>query len=164
VGKSPEEAQRSTSPYTILRSSGPLKIVVSGGGDSGHEMSIARRLAHDLGVYYKLDADIVLDGEMVLPPPDSTTTHTEPEPGNIIVIGNPSGRYIRQCLEKGETVFSIVDRQDGTPLLQFRGETLNDLSQGIFYFLSVIRYREHFSQVSCSHIRMGTLCRPQCSS
>lgn len=126
-----KEAQRSTNPYTILRSSGPLKIIVSGGGNSGHEVSIARRLAHDLGVYYKLDADIVLDTEMVLPFPDSTTTITEPESGNIIVIGNPDGRYIRQCLEKGETVFSIADRQDGPPLLQLRGETLNDSSQGI---------------------------------
>lgn len=164
MGKSPEEAQRSTSPYTILRSSGPLKIVISG-GDSGHEMSIARRLAHDLGMYYKLDADIVLDAEMVLSSLDSTTAHTEPEPGNIIVIGNPSGRYIRQCLEKGETAFSIVDRQVGPPLLQLRGETLNDLSQGIVYFYQpFVIVNRHRSQVSCSHIRMGTLCHPQCSS
>lgn len=99
-------------------------------------MSIARRLAHDLGVYYKLDADIVLDTEMVLPSPDSTTTFTEPEVGNIVVIGNPSGRYIRQCLEKGKTAFSIADRQDGPPLLQLKGETLNDSSQGISYLLT----------------------------
>jgi len=128
-----KEAQRSTSPYTILRSSGPLKIVVSGGGTSTHEMSIARRLAHDLGVYYKLDADIVLDTEMVLPSPGSTTTLAEPESGNIVVIGNPSGRYIRQCLEKGKTAFGIVDKQDGPPLLQLGGETLNDSSQGIMF-------------------------------
>jgi hypothetical protein len=120
----------------ILRSSGPLKIVVSGGGNSDHEMSIAQRLAHDLGVYYKLNADIVLDTEMVLPSPDSTATLTELGSGNIIVIGNPSGRYIRQCLEKGKTAFGIADRQDGPPLLQLRGETLNDSSQGILYLLT----------------------------
>jgi hypothetical protein len=131
-----KEAQRSTSPYMILRSSGPLKIVVSGGGNSDHEMSIAQRLAHDLGVYYKLNADIVLDTEMVLPSPDSTATLTELGSGNIIVIGNPSGRYIRQCLEKGKTAFGIADRQDGPPLLQLRGETLNDSSQGILYLLT----------------------------
>jgi hypothetical protein len=99
-------------------------------------MSIARRLAHDLGVYYKLDADIVLDTEMVLSSQGSTTTLTEPESGNIVVIGNPSGQYIRQCLEKGKTAFSIADRQDGPPLLQLRGETLNDSSQGILYLLT----------------------------
>ena len=116
-------------------------------------------------MYYKLDADIVLDAEMVLSSLDSTTAHTEPEPGNIIVIGNPSGRYIRQCLEKGETAFSIVDRQVGPPLLQLRGETLNDLSQGIVYFYQpFVIVNRHRSQVSCSHIRMGTLCHPQCSS
>lgn len=88
-------------------------------------------------MYYKLDADIVLDTEMVLSSPDSATTFTEPEVGNIVVIGNPSGQYIRQCLEKGKTAFSIEDRQDGgPPLLQLRGETLNDSSQGILYLLT----------------------------
>ncbi|KAI9466043.1 hypothetical protein BJY52DRAFT_1112744 [Lactarius psammicola] len=129
VKPSAEEAQRSTSPYTILRSSGPLKIVVSGGGNSDHEMSIARRLAHDLGVYYKLDADIVLETEMGL----SRRTLAESESGNIVVIGSPSGRYIRRCLEKGKTAFSIADRQDGPPVLQLRGETLNDSTQGIMF-------------------------------
>lgn len=161
-----KEAQRSTNPYTILRSPGPLKIVVSGGGNYGHEMSIARRLAHDLGVYYKLDADIVLDTEMVLPSPDSTATITEPELGNIVVISSPSGRYIRECLDKGKTAFSIVDQQDGgPPLLQLRGETLNESSQGILFLLNmVIRYLEHRSQVSYSHIHTEARHRLQCCS
>jgi hypothetical protein len=105
-------------------------------------MSIARRLAHDLGVYYKLDADIVLDTERVLPSPGSRRTVSESESGNIIVIGNPSGRYIRQCLRKGKTAFSIADRQDGPPVLQLRGETLNDSTQGIFFLSRDIHYRE----------------------
>ena len=128
-------------------------------------MSVARRLAHDLGVYFKLDADIVLDTEMALPSPSSTRTFGESESGNIIVIGNSSGRYIRQCLEKGKSAFSIVHRQGGPPLLQLRGETLNDSSQGITYlFITVIRNREHHSQVSYSHIRTKALCRPLCCS
>ncbi|KAI9446617.1 hypothetical protein H4582DRAFT_2069921 [Lactarius indigo] len=138
TGESPvREAQRSTSPYTILRSSGPLKIVVSGGGNSGHEMSVAQRLAHDLGVYYKLDANVVLETEAIVPSPSlgsrGSRTLAESESGNIVVIGNPSGRYIRQCLDKGKTAFSIADRQDGPPVLQIRGETLNDPSQGIMF-------------------------------
>ena len=142
---SAREAQRSTSPYTILRSSGPLKIVVSGGGSSGHEMSIARRLAHDLGVYYKLDADIVLDTELALSSPNSISTLVESESGNIVVVGNPSGRYIRQCLGKEKTAFSITDGQDGSPVLQLRGETLNDSTQGmiiIYFYHGVVHYRE----------------------
>ncbi|KAH9004981.1 hypothetical protein EDB86DRAFT_3037142 [Lactarius hatsudake] len=125
----------STSPYTILRSSGPLKIVVSGGGNSGHEMSVARRLAHDLGVYYKLDADIVLETDVMVPSPSPGSRRTlgESGSGNIVVIGSPSGRYIRQCLEKGKTAFSIADRQKGPSVLQLRGETLNDPSQGIMF-------------------------------
>ncbi len=99
-------------------------------------MSIARRLAHDLGVYYKLDVDIVLETEMVLPSlsPGRRRTLAESESGNIVIIGNPSGRYIRQCLEKGKTAFSIADRQDGPPVLQLRGETLNDSTQGIHIY------------------------------
>ncbi|KAH9079250.1 hypothetical protein EDB83DRAFT_2513796 [Lactarius deliciosus] len=135
TGESPAwEAQRSTSPYTILRSSGPLKIVVSGGGNSGHEMSVARRLVHDLGVYYKLDADIVLETDVMVPSPSpGRRTLGESGSGNIVVIGSPSGRYIRQCLEKGKTAFSIADRQKGPSVLQLRGETLNDPSQGIMF-------------------------------
>ncbi len=129
-------------------------------------MSIARRLAHDLGVYYKMDADIVLEMEMALPL--SPGTLTDSESGNIIVIGSPNGRYIRQCLEKGKTAFSIADRQDHPPVLQLRGEPLNDSSQGIHIFLSRcctrIQYREHRSQVSCSPILTKALHHPQCCS
>lgn len=64
----PPAAQRSTNPYSILRSSGRLKIVVStstsGGGSNGATMSVARRLANDLLTYFKLDADIVPETEM----------------------------------------------------------------------------------------------------
>lgn len=120
AGESPPAAQRSTNPYTILRSPGPLRIVVS--GDSGYELSTAQRLANDLFVYHKLDADIVFETELL----DST----HPGTGNIVVIGSPSGRYIRQCLAKRKTAFTIADGECGSPVLQLRGQTLGSPFQG----------------------------------
>jgi hypothetical protein len=161
----PPAAQRSTNPYSILRSSGRLKIVVStatsgeGGGSNGatRMMSIARRLANDLLTYFKLDADIVPETEMEEPEvletdienegDDAVTVTcagtgagagagtgteegTEKGTGNIVVIGGPSGRYIRRCLAKRRTAFSIADQENGPPVLQLRGEPLNGVSQG----------------------------------
>jgi hypothetical protein len=123
AGESPPAAQRSTSPYTILRSPGPLRIVVS--GDSGYELSTAQRLANDLFVYHKLDADIVFETELL-----DSRGETHPGTGNIVVIGSPSGRYIRQCLAKRRTAFTIADGEGGSPVLQLRGQTLGGPFQG----------------------------------
>jgi hypothetical protein len=107
-------------------------------------MSIARRLANDLLTYFKLDADIVPETEMeeeeeVLETDveneneGDTVTHAgtgTAGTGNIVVIGGPSGRYIRRCLAKRRTAFSISDQEKGPPVLQLRGEPLNGISQG----------------------------------
>jgi hypothetical protein len=143
----PPTAQRSTNPYSILQSSGHLKIVVStttsGGSNVGAMMSIARRLANDLLTYFKLDADIVPETEMEVLETETeienegdTVTYagtgagTGTGTGNIVVIGDPSGRYIRRCLAKRRTAFSIADQEKGLPVLQLNGEPLNGTSQG----------------------------------
>ena len=94
-------------------------------GDSDYELSAAQRLANDLFVYHKLDADIILETELL-----DTRGGTHPGTGNIVVIGSPSGRYIRQCLAKRRTAFSIADREGGSPVLQLRGQTLGGPFQG----------------------------------
>ena len=108
-------------------------------------MSIARRLANDLLTYFKLDADIVPETEMeevletgIENEGDTAVNYagTGPEAGtgtgtgNIIVVGGPSGQYIRRCLAKRRTAFSIADQEKGPPVLQLRGEPLNGISQG----------------------------------
>jgi hypothetical protein len=123
TAESPRAAQRSTNPYSILRSSGRLKIVISGGLDCA--VSIARRLANDLLTYFKLDADIVPETEVL-----ETQGDTHAGAGNIVVIGGPGGQYIRRCLAKRRTAFTIADQENGPPELQLRGEPLNGLSQG----------------------------------
>jgi hypothetical protein len=97
--------------------------LISGGSDRA--TSIARRLANDLLTYFKLDADIVPEAE-VLEIQGDTYAGT----GNIVVIGGPSGQYIRRCLAKRRTAFTIADQETGPPVLQLRGEPLNGLSQG----------------------------------
>jgi hypothetical protein len=159
----PPAAQRSTNPYSILRSPGRLKIVVStttttttttttsGQGSNGATtvMSIARRLVNDLLTYFKLDADIVPEEEMEEEVLETDTVENEgvdttvnyagtgagagTVTGNIVVIGGPSGRYIRRCLAKRRTAFSIADQEKGPPVLQLRGEPLNGISQGNQY-------------------------------
>jgi hypothetical protein len=124
--ESPQGAQRSKNPYSILRSTGRLKIVVS--GDLDCATSIARRLANDLFTYLKLDADIVHETEIIEGP--HSNTHALAGTGNVVVIGSPSGQYIRRCLAKGRTAFTIAGKESGSPVLQLNGETLSGLSQG----------------------------------
>lgn len=101
-------------------------------------MSIARRLANDLLTYFKLDADIVPETEMEVLETgiESEATYagtgagTGTGTGNVVVIGGPSGQYIRRCLAKRRTAFSIADQENGLPVLQLRGESLNGISQG----------------------------------
>jgi len=89
-------------------------------------MSVARRLATDLLAYFKLDADIVHETELG---DDDTRAGT----GNVVVIGSPSGQYIRRCLAKKRTAFTISDKESGPPELRLRGETLSGVSQGIMF-------------------------------
>lgn len=106
-------------------------------------MSIARRLANDLLTYFKLDADIVPETEMEEKVLETDSVENEGDTtvnyagtgagagtGNIVVVGGPSGRYIRRCLAKRRTAFSIADQAEGPPVLQLRGEPLNGISQG----------------------------------
>jgi hypothetical protein len=91
-------------------------------------MSIAQRVANDLFTYFKLDADIVHETEILEAQLDDV--HARTGTGNIVVIGSPSGRYIRRCLAKGRTAFTIAESDNSPPVLQLKGETLSGLSQG----------------------------------
>ncbi len=173
----PPAAQRSTNPYSILRSFGRLKIVISTTSEgSNGAISIARRLANDLLTYFKLDADIVPESEMEDLETTTTTTETRGTSyagtgtGNIVVIGGPSGQYIRRCLTQRRTAFSIADQENGPPVLQLNGEPLNGLSQGKIIVPSKKEWISFhhkyflFGKVSYSHIHTNPLPPPQCCS
>jgi len=116
-------------------------------------MSVARRLANDLFTYFKLDADIVHETEVG----DDAHAGT----GNIVVIGSPSGQYIRRCLEKGRTAFTVAEKESGPPVLQLKGETLSGLSQGNSLLPNTgLVDRKSTLQVSCSHIHTNLLHPP----
>jgi hypothetical protein len=112
-------------------------------------ISIARRLANDLLTYFKLEADIVPETEVL-----ETQGDTYAGTGNIVVIGSPGDQYIRRCLAKRRTAFTVADQENGPPVLQLRGEPLNGLSQGniqqkyesdSFHHRSACRYHVHTS-------------------
>ncbi|KAI0273854.1 hypothetical protein BC834DRAFT_815835 [Gloeopeniophorella convolvens] len=124
---SPPTPQRSTRPYTALSSRGPILIVVSGDLQS-RGMSIALRLAHDLWMYFKLDSEIVSEFD-ILADRDPVLARG----CNVVVIGTPGGLYVRQCLARGTTTFKVADREDGLPVLQLNGESLDGLSQGVVF-------------------------------
>ncbi|ETW85653.1 hypothetical protein HETIRDRAFT_150141 [Heterobasidion irregulare TC 32-1] len=113
---------------TILQSAGPLTIVVPALHASSRALSVAHRLAHDLDVYHKLDAEIVADGAAL-----QRLGAGELGPGNVVVVGMggsgdaaAEGRFARQVLGLGKTAFGM----DDGAMLTLRGQRLDEPSQG----------------------------------
>ncbi|KAI0670663.1 hypothetical protein C8Q78DRAFT_1070204 [Trametes maxima] len=99
----------------ILNSGGPLTIVVPTHEPSS-ELSAALRLAHNLNVYHKLDAEIINDEEALGKLGEASFSLV-----NVVVIG--LGKFARSVLLQGKTVFRV---QGDT--LELRGRPLNDPS------------------------------------
>ncbi|KAI0646781.1 hypothetical protein C8Q79DRAFT_907130 [Trametes meyenii] len=99
----------------VLSSIGPLTIVVPTQGPST-ELSAALRLAHNLNVYYRLDADIINDEEAL-----DTFGEASFGLGNVIVVG--LGKFARSVLLQGKTAFRAQEHT-----LELRGRLLNEPS------------------------------------
>ncbi|KAI0048234.1 hypothetical protein FA95DRAFT_1540157 [Auriscalpium vulgare] len=119
--------QRSSRLSSVLDSRGAFTIVVPDTGD--RELAIAQRLALDLDVFHRLDAEIL---------PESTALRLLDEDqlnnGTLVVISLPHNRFTRRCLTEamGGTSFRIVDGTQGFAL-QFRGSKLLDPGQGAIF-------------------------------
>ena len=120
--------QQSGRLATILQSAGPLTIVVPALHASSRALSVAHRIAHDLDVYHKLDAEIVADGAAL-----QRLGAGELGPGNVVVVGMggsgdaaSEGRFARQVLGLGKTAFGM----DDGAVLTLRGQRLDEPSQG----------------------------------
>ncbi|THH15894.1 hypothetical protein EW146_g4658 [Bondarzewia mesenterica] len=113
----------------VLQSTGPLTLVVPNIRASSRALSVAYRIAHDLDVYHKLDAEIVTD-ETAL----GRLEKGELGPGNIVVVAATDseelGPFARTILGQGRTVFSAGE--DGTTL-KWRGRSLDEPSQGSLF-------------------------------
>lgn len=84
----------------ILSSSGPFTLVVPHRSIDSAQPAI--RMAHDLDVYHKLDAEIIDSSEAI----DRLDKGALGQ-GNIVTIGGVNNNFTCQLLEKGATPFSL---------------------------------------------------------
>ncbi|KAI0332093.1 hypothetical protein GY45DRAFT_1321394 [Cubamyces sp. BRFM 1775] len=98
----------------ILSSEGPITIVIPS-KQTSRELSAALRLAHNLNVYHKMDAEIVDDQEAENKFNDPSQT------GNVILLG--LGDFAKATLRQRWTAFNLVD-----DVLSLRGRLINESS------------------------------------
>ncbi len=73
----------------ILSSNGPVVLVIPDDTETyPQEFSVARRIAHDLGLYHRLDTEIIRSSEAF--DPDFLSQ------GNIVAIGNEASASFMQ--------------------------------------------------------------------
>ncbi|KAI0747842.1 hypothetical protein C8Q80DRAFT_1219255 [Daedaleopsis nitida] len=107
----------------FLTTSGPMVIVVPSLVPS-RLVSAALRIAHNLNVYHKLDADIIEDAEAALKISEGTLGT-----GNLLILGSGvPGELAQSMLRQGKTSFSIRDRA-----LELRGRSLNAPSSATLF-------------------------------
>lgn len=75
----------------LLTSKGPVAFIV---GPHPPHHSLAKRLAHDLFVYHRLDSDIVSADQAI----------HERIGGNIVIIGRPEDNAYQQRVLQGEAI------------------------------------------------------------
>lgn len=109
---------------SILNSPGPLTLVVPTLIVPSRALSIATRLARDLDLYHKLDAEIISDSEAEQRLVDGMLGK-----GNIVFIGlTGEGEFARRVLREGNTPFAMEDNDE--PVLTLNGEVVEGPSQG----------------------------------
>lgn len=114
----------------ILNSKGPLIIIIPGVSliTPSRALSIATRLAHDLDLYFKLDAEVISDSEAIERLDAGTIGESK---GNIVFIGlTGEGEFAKRILSEGKTVFSI-DTAAEKPSLKLNGDTVQGPSKGM---------------------------------
>lgn len=97
-----QEIQPPSRLQQILASCGPIVFIVTDVAQS-RELSVALRIIHDLNVYHRLDAEIVLESE-ALP---LLGAGSWPD-GNIVFIGKHSSDLVRRVLRKRRTLFEVT--------------------------------------------------------
>lgn len=95
------DVQPSGRMSTILRSNGPIQVVISSRHDV-YALQAALRLIHAMNVYHKLDAVVVDASEM------SSSIHRGASGlSNIVVLGGGNNNFLKALLASGDTPFTI---------------------------------------------------------
>jgi hypothetical protein len=127
VHEADHEIQPPSRLQEILTSPGYIIFIIPDLNPS-QELSIATRLAHDLHVYHRLDAEIYGEFEA-----SSVLKGTPQHHGSIVFIGAPSSRLVAEILREKRTAFEIKDSK-----LLLNGQALNGKEFGTFrYFKSI---------------------------
>ena len=98
VGDERQEIQPPSRLQQILSSRNHIVFIVP--DVQSRELSVALRIAHDLNVYHRLDAEIVLESEVL--PSLGLGSWSE---GNIVFIGKPSSVLVQRVLGDEKTPF-----------------------------------------------------------
>ncbi|TBU28927.1 hypothetical protein BD311DRAFT_757466 [Dichomitus squalens] len=107
----------------VLSSAGPITIVIPSQSPSA-QLSAGLRIAHNLDVYHKLDADIITEDEAATRMRDGSLASA-----NIVVLARGElGAFSRSILEEARTPFKI----SGTSL-KLRGRLLNGPSMATLF-------------------------------
>ena len=107
----------------VLNSTGPFTIVVPSRSPSA-ELSAALRIAHNLNVYHKLDAEVITEGEAAVRLRDGSLAS-----GNLVVLGSGDlGAFATSILKEAKTPFALRDST-----LELRGQSLNAPSTGTLF-------------------------------
>ncbi|OBZ75861.1 hypothetical protein A0H81_04588 [Grifola frondosa] len=122
----PENATIRTQPsgrMANILTAAPLTFVIPNKAPS-RALSAALRLAHNLDVYHKLDAEIIDDAEAMLRLDSGSLG-----PGNIVVLAlGPQREFFKSILAQSKTAFAL----HGTSL-QLRGRTLDQPSSATLF-------------------------------
>ncbi|KII88901.1 hypothetical protein PLICRDRAFT_175154 [Plicaturopsis crispa FD-325 SS-3] len=95
--------QESGRIQTTLTSTGPHVLVVPDDSEGTRALSVALRIAHDLDIYHRLDAEIIQSSVALQRLQDGLSLG----PGNVIVIGNHP--FSQSILKHPRTPFSLRD-------------------------------------------------------
>ena len=105
----------------ILSSSAPLVFVIPS-LESISALSVATRLAHDLNVYHKLDAEIISASEAI-----DRLQNASTGAGNIVIIGGFDNAFGQQLLLQQQTAFASTGNR-----LLLNGKIVNSNSAALF--------------------------------
>jgi hypothetical protein len=80
----------------ILATSAAISLII---GDSPHHLSLARRLAHDLYLYHRLDSEIIMGRDAL-----ERLMKGELGEGNLVIFGRPDENMFAKHLIDAETI------------------------------------------------------------
>jgi hypothetical protein len=144
--------QRSGRLQSVLTTSGTITLMIPEHDE--HTLSIALRIAHDLNLYHKLDAQIATHTEIA-------EQRIRSSPGNVFIIGRPSDSFIRDFLNEGPTPIKVS--REFPHVVTVNGQSWDEPSLGQYFPATSAACANNSQQVfsSCIQFPADTVIRQQ---